>query len=174
MCCATTKDILPEPPEELKQLSAKLANRIQKRINREGSIPFSEYMEMALYEPGLGYYAAGLKKFGQGGDFVTAPQLGDVFAQCLARQIEQIGIELDHYDIIEAAGYWQRICSRTCRKPIHHHITGYLSAVRICARFKKKPLSCRYLNGWTESAGLMSHLRKAGRVFFWPTRFSMR
>jgi len=102
MCCATTKDILPEPPEELKQLSAKLANRIQKRINREGSIPFSEYMEMALYEPGLGYYAAGLKKFGQGGDFVTAPQLGDVFAQCLARQIEQIGIELDHYDIIEA------------------------------------------------------------------------
>lgn len=98
----TSDDILPEPPEELKQLSTELSDRISQRISQEGSIPFSQFMEMALYEPGLGYYSAGLQKFGEGGDFVTAPQLGDVFARCLANQIEQVGSELDHYEIIEA------------------------------------------------------------------------
>lgn len=57
---------------------------------------------MALYEPGLGYYSAGLQKFGEGGDFVTAPELGSVFARCLAKQIEQVSTGLDQYDIVEA------------------------------------------------------------------------
>jgi len=102
MCSATSNDILPEPPEELKHLSAELANRIHERIRLDGPVPFSEYMEMALYEPGLGYYSAGLQKFGEGGDFVTAPQLGNVFARCLARQVAQVGAELVQYEIIEA------------------------------------------------------------------------
>jgi SAM-dependent MidA family methyltransferase len=98
----TPDDILPEPPEELKHLSAELADLICEKIEQEGPIPFSTFMEMALYEPGLGYYSAGLQKFGEGGDFVTAPQLGNVFARCLAKQIEQVGSELDQYEIIEA------------------------------------------------------------------------
>ena len=102
MCSANTNNILPEPPEELKHLSTELANRIRETIERKGPIPFSEYMEMALYEPGLGYYSGGLQKFGEGGDFVTAPQLGDVFARCLAKQIEQISTGLGEYEIIEA------------------------------------------------------------------------
>jgi SAM-dependent MidA family methyltransferase len=102
MCSANANDILPEPPEELKHLSAELANRIRKRIASVGPIPFSQYMEMALYEPGLGYYSAGLQKFGAGGDFVTAPQLGNVFAHCLANQVAQIGAMLPAYEIVEA------------------------------------------------------------------------
>jgi len=102
MCSATSRVILPEPPEELKCLSEKLAAVIRAKIEQNGSIPFSEYMEIALYEPGLGYYSAGLQKFGEGGDFITAPQLGDVFARCLAKQVEQIGDELGAYEIIEA------------------------------------------------------------------------
>ena len=94
--------ILPEPPEELKHLSMELAKRIRDEIEKAGPVPFSRYMEMALYEPGLGYYSAGLRKFGEGGDFVTAPQLGNVFARCVAKQIEQVGAELGHYEIIEA------------------------------------------------------------------------
>jgi SAM-dependent MidA family methyltransferase len=94
--------ILPEPPEELKHLSMELAKRIRDEIEKAGPVPFSRYMERALYEPGLGYYSAGLRKFGEGGDFVTAPQLGDVFARCVAKQIEQVGAELGHYEIIEA------------------------------------------------------------------------
>ena len=102
MCSETSSDILPEPPEELKCVSAELASRIRAKIALSGPMPFSEYMEMALYEPTLGYYSAGLQKIGDGGDFVTAPQLGNVFARCLARQIEQVGADLGEYEIIEA------------------------------------------------------------------------
>lgn len=102
MNCATSRVILPQPPAELKCLSENLASVIRAKIRLKGSIPFSHYMELALYEPGLGYYSAGLQKFGAGGDFVTAPQLGDVFARCLAKQVEQIGNELGRYEIIEA------------------------------------------------------------------------
>jgi SAM-dependent MidA family methyltransferase len=107
MCSQYSDNILPEPPQELKRLSEKLATVIRNKIGLSGPIPFSEYMEMALYEPGLGYYSAGLQKFGEGGDFVTAPQLGNVFARCLAIQIEQLAANfdqsgLDHYEIIEA------------------------------------------------------------------------
>ena len=56
--------ILPEPPDDLKQLSSELATRIRARIRAAGPMPFANYMEMALYEPGLGYYSAGLEKFG--------------------------------------------------------------------------------------------------------------
>ncbi len=101
MCSSTTHTILPEPPAELKQSSDELTRVISKKIARDGPIPFSEYIEMALYEPGLGYYSAGLRKFGGDGDFVTAPQLGDVFARCLAKQVTQIGEHLGDYEILE-------------------------------------------------------------------------
>jgi SAM-dependent MidA family methyltransferase len=102
-----SSNILPEPPEELKSISAELVNTIQTEITESGAMPFSRYMEIVLYEPGLGYYSAGLKKFGKGGDFVTAPLLGNVFARCLAKQVEQIGNNLatdngGGYEIIEA------------------------------------------------------------------------
>jgi SAM-dependent MidA family methyltransferase len=64
-------------------------------------IPFSRFMEMALYEPGLGYYSAGLHKLGESGDFITAPELGPLFAGCLARQIADLAPELGDYDILE-------------------------------------------------------------------------
>jgi len=107
MCSATSRVILPEPPPELKCVSEKLTAVVQNKIQASGSISFSDYMETALYEPGLGYYSAGLQKFGAGGDFVTAPQLGDLFALCLANQIEQIAAEIcrndpGRYEIIEA------------------------------------------------------------------------
>ena len=102
MFVKTTRVILPEPPEELKCLSENLATVIRARIEQNGSISISEDMEMALDEPGLGDYSAGLQKFGEGGDFITAPQLGDVFARCLAKQVGQISKELGEYEIIEA------------------------------------------------------------------------
>ena len=60
-----------------------------------GAIPFSRFMELALYAPGLGYYSAGAHKFGASGDFVTAPELGPLFAATIADAIapvlQQIG-----------------------------------------------------------------------------------
>ena len=52
-----------------------------------GAIPFSRFMELALYAPGLGYYSAGSTKFGRAGDFVTAPELGGLFAECVAEAL---------------------------------------------------------------------------------------
>ena len=65
--------------------------RIAREIEREGGwIPFARYMQLALHEPGLGYYANGTRKFGPQGDFVTAPELGDLFGRTLARQLAEI------------------------------------------------------------------------------------
>ena len=50
-------------------------------------------MQLVLYAPGLGYYAAGATKFGTagaGGDFVTAPEISPLFAHALANQIAQV------------------------------------------------------------------------------------
>ena len=47
-------------------------------------------MEIALYAPGLGYYSAGSAKIGSGGDFITAPEISDLFSRCVARQCAQV------------------------------------------------------------------------------------
>ena len=65
---------------------------IEKDIAAHGGwISFARYMELALHEPGLGYYAGGARKFGPGGDFVTAPELGSLFGRTLARQVKALG-----------------------------------------------------------------------------------
>jgi len=52
-----------------------------------GWITFERYMQLALHEPGIGYYASGARKFGARGDFVTAPELGPLFGRTLAREL---------------------------------------------------------------------------------------
>jgi SAM-dependent MidA family methyltransferase len=96
-----SRTILPEPPGDLKRHSDALSSRIRTAISDDGLIPFSRFMEMALYEPGLGYYSAGLHKLGRTGDFVTAPELGSLFAACLARQVMETGRSLGAYDVLE-------------------------------------------------------------------------
>jgi SAM-dependent MidA family methyltransferase len=82
---------LPIPSPEAQAQSAQLAELIQQKIAQaNGWISFAEFMHMALYAPGLGYYAGGAKKFGQGGDFVTAPEISPLFAQTIALQAAQI------------------------------------------------------------------------------------
>ena len=82
---------LPAASEEALAHSATLVSSLRERIAAQGGwIPFSEYMEFALYAPGLGYYSAGSRKLGAEGDFVTAPELGKLFGLTLARQLRQI------------------------------------------------------------------------------------
>lgn len=85
---------LPPPPDELLGLSRQLCISIVNEIEQHGPMAFDRYMQMALYEPGLGYYVNGLHKFGQAGDFVTAPEQGELFARSLARQLDQVGAAL--------------------------------------------------------------------------------
>lgn len=82
--------------------SERLAARLRELIAASGgAVDFSEFMQRVLYEPGLGYYAAGHRKFGAGGDFVTAPEMGALFGQCLARQCEEVLGELAGGDVLE-------------------------------------------------------------------------
>jgi SAM-dependent MidA family methyltransferase len=84
-------DVLPEPDDEAKQHSLVLCAQIEKLCQGgDGVIPFSEFMQQALYAPGLGYYSGGLQKFGEAGDFTTAPEVSPLFAQCLARQVADV------------------------------------------------------------------------------------
>ncbi len=93
---------LPIPSADALQHSEKLQQQIRGEIKaQEGSISFRRYMEMALYEPGLGYYVAGKRKFGRGGDFVTAPEVSPLFSQCLANQCLQVLEQLDKGSILE-------------------------------------------------------------------------
>jgi SAM-dependent MidA family methyltransferase len=85
---------LPAPPDELATLSRDLWARVVRIIEREGPIPFSRFMRMALYEPGLGYYVNGLHKFGAAGDFITAPEEGPLFGQALAAWLDELAAEL--------------------------------------------------------------------------------
>ena len=56
----------------------------------DGWLSFARFMELALYAPGLGYYAAGARKFGAEGDFVTAPEISSLFGQSLAVSIADV------------------------------------------------------------------------------------
>ncbi|QJR16259.1 class I SAM-dependent methyltransferase [Usitatibacter palustris] len=83
--------ILPPPSPEAAAHSQRLAEHIAEDIVANGDwIPFSRFMELALYAPGLGYYAAGSRKFGAEGDFVTSPEISPVFAQCIGLQARQV------------------------------------------------------------------------------------
>ena len=83
-----------------------LAERIHAEIAAAGGwLPFDRFMAMALYEPGLGYYAGGRRKFGQmpseGSDFVTAPEMSPLFGRALARQLAQAMRASGCSDVIE-------------------------------------------------------------------------
>ncbi|HEV8520539.1 MAG TPA: SAM-dependent methyltransferase [Burkholderiales bacterium] len=82
---------LPAPAAAAAAHSARLSRLIADEIAAAGGwISFARYMELALHAPGLGYYSAGARKFGIAGDFVTAPELGNLFGRTLARQAAQI------------------------------------------------------------------------------------
>ncbi|UCB56272.1 MAG: SAM-dependent methyltransferase [Thiotrichales bacterium] len=95
-------EALPEPDEVAKQRSRELSSHIAERCAEKGGmISFSEYMQIALYLPGLGYYSGGAQKFGMAGDFITAPEVSALFSRCVARQTAQIIAEMDRADILE-------------------------------------------------------------------------
>ncbi|MGD0503687.1 MAG: SAM-dependent methyltransferase [Steroidobacteraceae bacterium] len=88
--------------EEALEHAARMRERLAGEIRAAGGwIGFDRYMETALYAPGLGYYSAGARKLGPGGDFTTAPQISHLFGACLARQCAQVLESLQGGSILE-------------------------------------------------------------------------
>lgn len=125
---------LPLPNSDALAASQALQRLIAAEIAEQGgAIPFSRFMELALYAPNLGYYSGGAAKLGQDGDFTTAPEISSLFGATLARAaaaimaqsgpsiiefgagtgrlardvlatLAQLGVQVDSYTIIELSG----------------------------------------------------------------------
>jgi SAM-dependent MidA family methyltransferase len=102
---STDDDLDPDIQAHSERLSGLIRSQI---VSNGGALPFWRFMELALYAPGLGYYSAGATKLGPAGDFVTSPELGPLFAECvtdaLAPVLRQIGDEAIFLEIGGGSG----------------------------------------------------------------------
>lgn len=93
---------LPIPSRDEAEHSGRLRDYIVEQIKANGgAISFADYMHHALYARGLGYYSAGQRKFGAGGDFVTAPEISSLFSVCVAGFINTVLSEIGGGDVLE-------------------------------------------------------------------------
>lgn len=130
---------LPSPGPDARAHSAALRQRLHESIASAGGVlAFHDYMERALYEPGLGYYAAaGGAALGDGADFVTAPAVSPLFARCLARQCAEVLAATGGGDILEpgpgtgvlAAGLLSEL-ERLDRLPARYHLLEVSAELR--------------------------------------------
>jgi SAM-dependent MidA family methyltransferase len=96
-----TSSGLPQPDDAAREHAARVYRHICRQIEDAGGwIPFAVFMDLALYAPALGYYAAGARKFGSEGDFVTAPEMTPLFGHTVARQVAQV-LEQAGGDVVE-------------------------------------------------------------------------
>ena len=92
---------LPEPIGDALSHTHACAAMLREEIAKaNGWLSFARFMELVLYAPGLGYYAAGARKFGADGDFVTAPEISSLFGQCLSQSIAEV-LRETHGDVLE-------------------------------------------------------------------------
>lgn len=93
---------LPTPTADEAEQSQKLCEHIKQKIAEAGGwIDFEQYMQLALYTPGLGYYSGGRQKFGEQGDFITSPEVSPLFAQTLARPVAELLKKITGASLIE-------------------------------------------------------------------------
>jgi SAM-dependent MidA family methyltransferase len=116
MTASPPRSILPPLTAEEAAHSAQLGARIAAEVQaRGGWLDFERFMELALYAPGLGYYSAGARKLGPGGDFVTAPEVSELFGRCLARQCSEV-LAVSGGDILELGAGTGRLAGQLLRE----------------------------------------------------------
>ena len=111
------------PPRELALTPAQEAHarRVQAHIEAQiaqsgGWLSFEQFMDLALYAPGLGYYSAGAHKIGPGGDFTTAPEVSPLFGGCIARHCAQVLDALRGGSILEIGAGTGRLAVDVLRR----------------------------------------------------------
>lgn len=111
---------LPEPSADERAHSERLLARLREHIAAHGPMPFAQYMERCLYTPGLGYYSAGATKFGAAGDFITAPELGELFARCVVRAVQgtlaQLGDAAEFLELGAGSGAYAEAALRAMQE----------------------------------------------------------
>ncbi|MDB6091259.1 MAG: hypothetical protein JWN85_4043 [Gammaproteobacteria bacterium] len=101
MTSSAFRSILPPLSADEEQHSNAVAALLREQIAAAGGwLSFERFMDLALYAPGLGYYSAGSAKIGAAGDFVTAPEVSDLFSRCVARQCAEV-LSVTGGDILE-------------------------------------------------------------------------
>lgn len=75
--------------------------KIIQHIQDNGPMPFSQYMEACLYDTEFGYYRSRTNPIGHDGDFITAPTLSPLFSYCIARQWQDIALQLPQCGLLE-------------------------------------------------------------------------
>jgi len=128
-----------------------LQEKIIERIKTEGPIPFETFMEMALYEPGLGYYATDNIEIGRAGDFYTSQHVHPAFGAMIAVQLEEMwktmGRPPDFYAIEPGAGAGLMcldILQYLQDKEFYHALTYLLVETNPSVQLKQKNLLKKY------------------------------
>ena len=131
---------LPTPDPDALAQSKKLVQRIKQNIKaHENALAFDAYMSQALYEPGLGYYSAGARKFGEAGDFVTAPEISSLFSRCLANQCRQVIEQLSCPVIMElGAGSGIMACDILTELDRHNALPDAYWILEVSADLKQR------------------------------------
>lgn len=145
----TTGATLPPLDPVAKSISDTLSLQIQREIQQNGPILFSQFMSAALYTPKWGYYRNAFQKLGDGGDFVTAPEISALYSACIAHQCAEVLEKFPGGDILEfgagsgvmAADILQTLHAMNIL-PKHYYIlelSAHLKALQRETIFKKIP-----------------------------------
>ena len=128
---------LPEPDADARAHAARVRAAIVAALDaRGGFMPVREYVELALHAPGLGYYAAGARKFGAAGDFTTAPEMTPLFGAALASQVARILEATGAREIVELGAGSGRLA-------IHPRDRHRVAAPRLAAQTPGRPIDPR-------------------------------
>jgi SAM-dependent MidA family methyltransferase len=107
-----------EYPELYKKDHMPVSELIIEKIRNEGPVTFRDFMEMALYYPGLGYYTSAGDRIGRSGDFYTSPYLSTLFGEMIAGQMEEMWQLLDRqpFTIVEQGAGTGLLCRDILRR----------------------------------------------------------
>ncbi len=131
---------LPTPSKEEFENSQLLTQEIIKNIQlNDNWLSFCNYMDMALYHPNYGYYTSGTRKIGYDGDFITAPELGSLFAFSLANQMRPILTNHPHYNILEFGAGSGKLCLNLLLElDKTFNLPGYYYILEVSAELKDR------------------------------------
>jgi SAM-dependent MidA family methyltransferase len=119
-CCSVIQSNISVSSDLLSLIASRISESPGKRIT------FADYMDWALYEPELGYYAAQRQKIGAGGDFVTSPHLGADFGELLGEQFLDLWRSLGRpspFHIVEM-GAGQGLIAADVLKYLYHQCSN--------------------------------------------------